>query len=312
MQPLNYKHLHYFWVVTKSGGVAKAGEQLHVTPQSISTQIRQLETSIGKTLWRRAGRKLQLTDTGHLVFEHAERLFSVGEELKAALEGQQGHGPGVLRVGVCGSVVKVVAYRLLAPALHMPERPRLLCREGRFSELLALLAVHELDMVVSDRTMPSAMNVRGFNHLLAEGGVTFLAAPALARKLGSNFPDNLHGAPFLLPGADSAVRPRLMQWLDKHQLRPDVVAEFDDTAVLKAFGQEGAGVFVMPTMVAEETARQFRVRAIGQTDDIQYQVFAVSGERRLVQPAVLAISEASRSLRQRNSRSAVRSVSPPA
>jgi LysR family transcriptional activator of nhaA len=295
MKHLNYRHLHYFWVVTKSGGVAKAGERLHVTPQSISTQMRQLEQAVGEPLWRRAGRKLELTETGHLVMDYADRMFSVGEQLKDALaDRHRGSGGTVFRVGVTGSVVKVVAVRLLEPALQVEPRPRLLCREGRFAELLSLLAVHELDLVLSDRPLPGTMNVRGFNHLLVEGGVSFLAAPALAKPLLGGFPHSLTGAPLLLPGGDSALRPRLDRWFDEVRVRPSVVADFDDTAVMKAFGQAGAGVFPMPSFVAAETELQFKVRTVGRTDDVVHQVFAISGERRLKHPAVLAISEAAR------------------
>ena len=292
MDQLNYKHLHYFWVVAKSGGVARAGEKLHVTPQSISTQIRQLEACIGSPLWRRAGRKLELTDTGNLVLEYADRLFTVGEALKDALRERPSATRSVFRVGVSGSVVKVVAYRLVEPVLRMDPPPRLLCREGRLQDLLALLAVHELDLVVSDRPMHTSMNVRGFNHLLVECGVTFLAAPPLARRMRGRFPHGLDGAPMLLPGGDSALRPQLMAWLDSVGVRPDVVGDFDDTAVLKAFGQAGAGIFAMPSMVAKETAKQFGVMPVGSTDKVLHQVYAVTAERRLSNPAVLAIQAA--------------------
>ncbi|MCA3252107.1 MAG: LysR family transcriptional regulator [Pseudomonadota bacterium] len=307
MDQLNYKHLHYFWVVAKSGGVAKAGERLHVTPQSISTQMRQLESVIGAPLWRRAGRRLELTETGHLVLEHAERMFEVGEALKDALRGQRGGGTGLFRVGVTGSVVKVVAYRMLEPALAMHPAPRMLCREGRFNELLALLAVHELDLVLSDRPLPASMHVRGFNHLLLESGVTFLATSAVAKPRIGAFPHSLDGAPMLLPGGDSAVRAQLVEWFDRLRIQPRVVADFDDTAVMKAFGQGGAGVFPMPTIVAAETAAQYRVVPVGRTDDVRYQLYAVSTERRLTHPAVVAIRDAARE-RER----AQASVSPPA
>jgi LysR family transcriptional regulator, transcriptional activator of nhaA len=294
MQNLNYKHLHYFWVIAKSGGVAKAGEQLHVTPQSLSGQIRLLEANIGQPLWRRAGRKLELTDTGHLVFDYADRLFTVGEELKDALRDRPGAAATTFRVGVTGSVVKVVAYRLVAPALNLQPSPRLVCREGRFAELLALLSVHQLDLVISDRPMPSSMNVRGYNHLLMQGGMSFLAAPTLAKRLRKGFPHSLNDAPMILPGGDAAVRPKLLQWFDSHQLRPHILGDFDDTAVMKAFGQAGAGVFPMPTMVAKEICAQFHVAEVGRTNDVQHQVYAISGERRLTNPAVVAISDTAR------------------
>jgi len=294
MQNLNYKHLHYFWVIAKSGGVAKAGEQLHVTPQSISGQIRLLEAAIGQPLWRRAGRKLELTDTGHLVFDYADRLFTVGEELKDALRDRPGATGNVFRVGVTGSVVKVVAYRLVAPALTLSPPPRLVCREGRFAELLTLLAAHQLDLVISDRPIPSSMNVRGYNHLLMQGGMTFLAAPALARRLRAGFPQSLNDAPMMLPGGDAAVRSPLLRWFDSLQIRPHVIGDFDDTAVMKAFGQAGAGVLPMPTLVAKEVASQFHLAAVGRTDEVLHYIYGISGERRLTNPAVLAISQAAR------------------
>jgi LysR family transcriptional activator of nhaA len=292
LESLNYKHLHYFWVVAKSGGVAKAGEQLHVTPQSISGQIRLLEAAIGGPLWRRAGRKLELTDTGHLVLDFADRLFAMGEQLKDALRDRQGGQSGTFRVGVSGAVVKIVAHKLIAPALDVPDAPRLECREGRFTDLLALLAVHKLDLVLSDRPMHSSMNVRGYNHLLEECGVTFLAVKSLATALRRGFPQSLDQAPMLLPGEDSAVRARLLRWFDGLNLRPRVIGDFDDTAVMKAFGSAGSGVFVMPTSVAEQTAEQFRLAVVGQTDDILYKTFAISGERRIRHPGVAAICAA--------------------
>ena len=294
MQHLNYKHLHYFWTVARCGGVAKAGEKLNVTPQSISTQIQQLASSIGAPLWRRAGRTLELTDTGNLVLEYADRLFTVGEELKDALRERPGAAQSTLRVGVTGSVVKVVAYRMLEPVLRLDPPHRLLCREGRFNELLSLLAIQQLDAVISDRAMPGTLNVRAFNHLLSEGGVTFLGSASLARRSRKKFPDNLHGVPMLLPGGDSAMRPQLMRWFDTLRIKPEVIGEFDDTAVMKAFGQGGAGIFPMPTMVAEETARQFHVVPLGHTTEVVHQVWAVTCERRISSPAVRAISEAAK------------------
>lgn len=293
MENLNYKHLHYFWMIAKCGGVAKAGERLHVTPQSISTQMRQLEAVIGNPLWRRAGRKLELTDTGHMVMDYADRLFTVGEELKDALRsGVSGHGH--FKIGVVDVVAKTMAYRLIAPALALPEQSRLICREGTFVDLLAQLAVHKLDVVISDRPMHTSMNVRGYNHLLQECGVSFLALPKLAKKLKVDFPLSLHRAPFLLPGNDAAVRPRLQAWFDKLNIQPDVVAEFDDRALMKAFGQEGAGVFSVPTVVADEVSQQLGLQIFGSTTDVQEQAYAVTSERRIKHPAAVAISEAAK------------------
>jgi LysR family transcriptional regulator, transcriptional activator of nhaA len=298
MDNLNYKHLHYFWMIAKCGGVAKAGERLHVTPQSISTQIRQLESAIGSALWRRAGRKLELTDTGHLVMDYADRLFTVGEELKDALRSGAGTGFGTgqthFRIGVADVVAKTMAHRLISPALALPHPPRLSCREGRFADLLALLAVHKLDLVISDRAMNTALNVRGYNHLLLECGVSFLALPALAKSLRKGFPHSLHLVPFLMPGEDAAVRPRLLRWFDQQRIEPKVVADFDDTALMKAFGQAGAGVFAIPSFVADGVAQQLGMQIVGTTTEIQEQIYAVTSERRIKHPAVAAISEAAK------------------
>ena len=294
MEYLNYKHLHYFWMIAKCGGVAKAGERLHVTPQSISTQMRQLETAIGGALWRRAGRKLELTDTGHLVMDYADRLFTVGEELKDALRSGATVGHGHFRIGVADVVAKTVAYRLIAPALALPDPPRLSCREGRFADLLAQLAIHKIDLVISDRPMNTSMNVRGYNHLLLECGVSFLALPKVSKKSRANFPASLDGAPFLMPGDDSAVRPRLLAWFDKLRIYPHVVADFDDTALMKAFGQAGAGIFAIPSYVADSVAKQLGLQIIGSTMDIQEQIYAVTSERRIKHPAAAAISEAAK------------------
>ncbi|TAG25260.1 MAG: transcriptional activator NhaR [Burkholderiales bacterium] len=293
MENLNYKHLHYFWMIAKCGGVAKAGERLHVTPQSISTQIRQLEAAVGSRLWRRAGRKLELTDTGHMVMDYADRLFTVGEELKDALRsGVTGHGH--FKIGVTDVVAKTMAYRLIKPALGIPDPPRLDCREGSFVDLLAQLAVYKLDVVISDRPMHTSMSVRGYNHLLLECGVSFLAQPKLANKLRSGFPASLHAAPFLLPGKDAAVRPRLQAWFDKLHIQPQVVAEFDDRALMKAFGQEGAGVFSVPSVVADEVSKQLGLQIFGKTAEVQEQAYAVTSERRIKHPAAIAISEAAK------------------
>ncbi len=290
---LNYKHLHYFWVIVKSGGVAKAGEKLHVTPQALSTQIRQLEAAIGEPLWRRAGRRLELTETGHLVMEYADRLFSVGEELKDALRGRgDGAAQAPLRIGVADVVPKLLAADVVRPALAGGHARRLVCREGRFADLLGQLAVHRLDVVISDRPMSTAMNVRGYNHLLVDCGVSFLATPTLARKLRPNFPRSLDGAPMLMHGDDSALRPRLANWFDRIGVRPNIVAEFDDTALMKAFGEAGLGFFTVANRVAEPISAQLRAPIIGRTDDVTVQVYAVTTERRLRHPGVVAISEA--------------------
>jgi LysR family transcriptional regulator, transcriptional activator of nhaA len=289
MGALNYKHLHYFWVVAKTGGVARAGEQLHLTPQSISGQLSVLEEALGEKLLRRAGRNLELTDVGRLVLSYADEIFTLGEELQAALASGVAGRPLQFRVGVADMVPKTVAYHLLEPAMALPETLRIVCREGRLASLLADLAVHKLDLVISDRAMPATLNVRGFNHLLGECGMTFLASPRLARQYGGDFPRGLDGAPLLLPGEDAAVRLKLMRWFEVQRIRPRIVGEFDDGALLKAFGRAGVGIFAVPSVIEAETAKQFDVVPIGQTDEVTEQFYAISAERRLTHPAVVAI-----------------------
>ncbi len=294
MANLNYKHLHYFWTVAKTGGVGRAAEKLHVTAQSISGQLRLLEEQLGARLLRRAGRGVELTEIGRTVFEYAERAFTAGDELLDALRARPGEHPSVFRVGVSNVLGRSVAFSMLQPALSIPDPPKLLCHEGRLPDLLGELAVHRLDMVLSDRPMDASVSVRAFNHLLIDCGIAVLAAPALAKRLRGRFPQCLHDAPWLLHGEDTAVRPRLLRWFESQGVRPRVVAEFDDTALLKAFAQEGVGLFSAPVLVADDICKTLGVKSIGRTDEVREQAFAISVERRLSHPAVLAISEAAR------------------
>lgn len=294
MSAINYKHLHYFWVVAKCGGIGRASEQLHLTPQTISGQITLLEEVMGTTLFDRVGRRLELNDTGRMVFSYADEIFSLGEELEDALRHRPGDRPLQFTVGVVDSVQKSIAYMLLKPALQLPETLRIVCREGKLSNLLAGLAIQSFDIVIADGPMPSNSNVRGYNHLLGECDVTFFAAPALAKQFKKGFPHSLDGAPFLMPGEDAAVRPRLIKWFDKERIRPRIVGEFDDGALLKEFGEAGTGIFCMPSAVAAQIRKQYGVIEIGRTSAVVEQFYAISVERRLSHPAVLAISSAAR------------------
>jgi LysR family transcriptional activator of nhaA len=294
MSALNYKHLYYFWVVAKSGGVSKAAERLHLTPQSISGQLGVLEEALATQLFRRVGRTLELTDAGRMVLGYAEEIFVLGEALQEALRHQPASRTPQFRVGIADMVAKSVAYQLLEPAMRIEEKPRLQCREGRLDALLGDLAVHKLDIVIADRPMPSKFNVRGFSHLLGECGLSFLATPALAAKLSGAFPHSLDGAPLLLPGEDAVVRPKLMHWLDQLHVRPRITGEFDDSALLNAFGQEGVGVYAVPSTIAESIQQQSGSVLVGKTEEVTEQFYAISTERRLTHPAVVAISAAAR------------------
>ena len=294
MPRLNYKHLRYFWTVAKAGGIARACERLHLTPQTISGQLSAFEDALGHKLFARAGRRLELTEAGRMVLGYADEMFTVGEELEEALRHRGGSLPQLFKVGVADSVSKSVAYRLLEPAVFLPEALRIVCREGKLASLMADLAIHRLDLVIADAPMPASMSVRGYNHLLGECGLTFFATPALARRHRGRFPHCLDGAPLLLPGEEAAVRTGLMQWFESIAVRPKIVGEFDDGALMTAFGKAGTGIFAVPSAIADEVQRQYHVRALGSTDAVSERFYAISVERRLTHPAVVAISSAAR------------------
>ncbi len=292
MAALNYKHLRYFWMVARAGSIARAGEQLQRTPQSISGQLQELEAALGAELFRRVGRKLELTDVGRHALAYADRIFALGDELLDDLREQPARRVLEFKVGIAEGVPKSVAYRMVEPALRMDEAVRIVCREGRLAFLVADLAVHRLDMVIADRPMPTHLNVRGFNHFLGESGLTFFGAPGLLATLPKGFPLLLDKAPFLLPGEDVAIRTRLLQWFDEHDVRPRIVGEFDDSALLNSFGQTGTGLFVAPTATADYLCEQYRVQAVGSIDEVKEQLYAITTERRLTHPAIVAVSKA--------------------
>lgn len=293
---MNYKHLHYFWVAAKAGGVVKAGEQLHITPQTLSGQIKLLEDRLGRRLFRKSGRHLELTDDGRVALRYADEIFTLGQELEEALRAPRGGAAQVpdFRVGIEDAVAKTVAYRLLEPALQLEQPVRLICAEGSFGDLMAQLALHRLDLVIADEPLTNRLSVKAFNHALGTSSMSFYAAPELAARLQAPFPACLNGAPMLVPGASSAIRPQFEAWLTRHQLRPRVVGEFTDGALMKAFGREGGGVFLSPSVVEAETTQQYGVQVIGRSDEMTEHFFAISVERRITHPAVAAITNAAR------------------
>ncbi|MCY7314047.1 MAG: transcriptional activator NhaR [Rubrivivax sp.] len=298
---MNFKHLHYFWVTAKAGGVVRAGEQLHTTPQTLSAQIKLLEERLGRRLFRKSGRKLELTDDGRVALRYADEIFELGGELEAAMReprsGAAGSTSGPMRefrVGVEDSVAKPVAYRLLEPALALDEPVRMICTEGQFPDLMAQLALHRMDLVIADEPLTSRLSVKAFNHKLGSSPLSFFAAPALAAKLKGPFPKCLDGAPMLVPGGTSSVRPQFDAWLAQQGLHPRGVGEFADGALMKAFGRQGGGVFISPSVVESETAEQYGVRVIGRSDAMVEDFYAISIERRITHPAVVAITQAAR------------------
>ena len=294
MSTLNFKHLRYFWMVAKTGSIARAADQLHLTPQSISGQLSTLEAALGVQLLARVGRGLELTEAGRRTFDYADEIFTLGGELLRSLDDPQAQRAGAFRVGVADVVPKSITYRLVEPALRIATPVRLVCREGPLDALLAELAVNRLDMVIADRAMPTAMNVRGHNHFLGESSMSVFATAGLASGLTGGFPDCLDKAPILLPGADVAIRPRLLQWLDEQRIRPRIIGEFDDSALMKAFGQAGSGVFVAPSAIADYICQQYGVLVLGSIDSVRQQLFAITTQRGLGHPAVMAISQAAR------------------
>jgi LysR family transcriptional activator of nhaA len=290
MEWLNYHHLLYFWTVAREGGLGPASSSLRLARPTLSAQIKALEERLGAPLFVRQGRKLVLTETGQAVYRYADEIFSLGRELLAVVRG------GVARrlsVGIVDAVPKMVVRRLLAPLWALPDPVRVLCLEGSPDWLLARLATHELDVVVSDAQLPSDSSVRAYNHLLGECGVTFFGAPRY-RALRAGFPRSLDQAPMLLPAESAALRRALDPWLDANALRPRIVAEFADGALLKACGQEGAGVFPGPTAVEKEIVRQYGVTILGRVAEVRERFWLLSPERRLKHSAVLALSDFAR------------------
>ncbi|MFM9969753.1 MAG: transcriptional activator NhaR [Burkholderiales bacterium] len=292
MANLNFKHLRYFWMVAKCGSIARASAQLHVTPQSISGQLTALESSLGAKLFQRVGRGLELTEAGRRILSYAEEIFTLGDELLEVARDRTATATLPFRIGVADSVPKSVTYRVVEPVLRVKEPVRLICREGRLLSLLGDLAVHRLDMVIADRPMPANINVRAYNHLLGSSDLTVFGAAALAQSLKGKFPALLDGAPFLLPGESTAIRPALEQWFESQHVRPRVIGEFDDGALLKAFGQGGAGLFVAPTTIADYVCRQYRVHRVGRIDSVIEDLYAITTERRIRHPATIAVSQA--------------------
>jgi len=291
---INYKHLHYFLTVAKEGGIARASERLNLTPQTISGQLSLLEERLGVKLFSKVGRRLELTETGRLVLSFADEIFSLGGELEEAIHQLPNGQPQLLRVGVVNVLPKSIAHRILEPALQMSEPVRMICREASLDTLLADLAIHRLDLVLADRKIPTTVSARGFSHKLGECGVSFFATQKWIDTLAGEFPSCLDGAPLLLPSSGTQLRMGINQWLDKHRVHPRMVAEFDDSALMKAFGQEGAGIFIAPSAIEAQVERQYQVTSIGRTEEVMEYFYAISIERRITHPVVSAVMAAAR------------------
>jgi len=295
MRHLNYNHLLYFWTVAREGSIARASETLHLTPQTISGQLKLLEESIGQPLFQRVGRGLVLTDIGRVVNQYADEIFSLGAELTQRMRSKEPGTPVALNVGIVNSIAKLIAYRILEPALKLDEQIQIVCTEGRLENLLGNLAVHKLDLVISDRSIPTGLNVKAYNHALGESTVSMFAQKRLAARYSKNFPQSIDSAPVLLPIPTSPLRRSLEEFFDRENITPRVVAEFEDSALLKAFGEAGAGLFPAPAAITTQVEQMYQVRSLGEIGGISESYFAISPERKLKHPAVVEITESARS-----------------
>ncbi len=296
MEWLNYHHLLYFWMIAREGSIARACKELNLAQPTISGQLRALEDNLGEKLFTRLGRRLVLTETGQLVFQYADEIFGLGRELSDVLKGRPRGRPIRLTVGISDLIPKLIAHRILQPALRLKERVHLACFEDQPDQLLLELSAHRLDLVLSHTPANLAVSVRVFNHRLGSCGVSLFANSVLAAQYRKGFPSCLDGAPFLLPMERSASRRGLEQWFAAEGIRPQIVGEFQDNALLGAFGQAGAGIFAAPSAIEKEVRRIYRVAVVGRLDSVIEEFYAVSAERKIKHPAVAAITEIARKL----------------
>lgn len=296
MEFLNYHHLRYFWVAAKEGGLTRAARKLHVSQPSICTQIQALERALGEKLLRRIPRGLALTEAGQKVFSFAEEIFSLGEDLLRTMKQHPTARPLHVNIGIVDSLPKLLTYEMLKPIFRLPQTVQASCCEGKVPDLLAQLATFRLDVVLSDEPSPASGNPRTFNHLLGECGVSFCAEPKLAARLKRRFPASLHNEPALLPNRNSALRRSLEKWFREQGISPRLVADFDDAALVKVAATDGLGFFALPSLVASEATTRYGVRTIGQAPECIQHFFAISAERRLTHPAVVAITAPSKAM----------------
>jgi LysR family transcriptional activator of nhaA len=294
MQWLNYHHLLYFWTAARLGSVTEAAAELRLAQPTLSGQIRALEDSLGGKLFKRVGRNLALTDFGMMVYGHAERIFSAGGELMNAVSGRTQGLSLRFSVGIADVFPKMLAQRILGPLLDAERDILLVCRENQPDRLLAELALHNLDVVLSDAPVPPTVSVKAYNHVLGECGVTFFATRPLAAKLSKNFPNSLNGAPLLLPTENTTLGRSIEQWLIDRELTPRIVGQFEDSALLKTFAAAGSGLFAAPTVIEDGLVKQYGVSPIGRVEEIRERFYAITTDRRLKHPAVTQIVEHTR------------------
>jgi LysR family transcriptional activator of nhaA len=294
MRHLNYNHLLYFWTVSREGSITNAADALHLTPQTISGQIKLLEAAIGEPLFKRAGRGRALTETGRTIYQYADEIFTKGIELAQRIRGSDTGRPAALNVGIVNSIPKLIAYRILEPALGLQDPIKIICHEASFDQLLGDLAVHRLDLVVSDHAIPAGLSIKAYNHRLGTSSIGLFASKSIARRFTKRFPQSLNGAPMLLPATMNPLRRGLEDWFQSIDVQPNVLAEFEDSALLKVFGEAGIGVFPAPMAIRPEIESMYRARCIGEADPVQEAYFAISPERKLKHPAVVKVTEIAR------------------
>ncbi|MDA1184307.1 MAG: LysR family transcriptional regulator [Acidobacteria bacterium] len=291
---LNYHHFYYFWTAAKEGSIGKASKALHLSQPAVSAQIKSLESSLEEALFHRDKGGLRLTDAGRMAFEYADEIFRLGKEFRENLKGVRSEGPTRLRVGISDALPKLISHRLLAPALEMETPVQLICQENRTEALLADLSIHQLDLVIADTPIGGAARINAFNHFLGSCGVTFFGTRNLARLYREDFPASISGAPLLVPSEGVLLRRSIDRWLSANRYVPRIRAEFHDSALLKVFGRDGAGLFVGPTIIENEICREFHVEVIGRTDQILEAFYAITVERRVRHPVALAITRTAR------------------
>ena len=296
VETVNFKHLHYFWMVAHQGSIARASESLNITPQTISGQLSLLEERFDCKLFERVGRGLELTEMGRLVLQYADDIFALGNELATVLRGMPTVGPIKLIVSSASGLPKTIVYKTIEPALSLPNGLNLTSLEGPIHSILADLVVHDVDLVLSDTPATGTLSINVHNHLLGEAGLTFFATKTLAEQYQQGFPLSLHNAPMLLPTQQHEVRQLVDRWLGGKQVFPEVRGEFDDSALIKSFGKAGLGIFFMPSIIADEVCHNFQVEIIGETNEVKQRFYAISAERKISNPAVNAIIESAQQL----------------
>lgn len=289
MTPLNYNHLYYFYTVASEGSLSRASEKLHLTPQTLSGQISKFEATLGAKLFVRGGKTLLLSENGQAIFQQAEEVFQIGDEIKQVLQQQKPNNWRKFTVGITDVVPKALALRLLRSVFEMPEKTRLICHEGDQESLLADLAIHKLDCILSDQPLPANSPIKAYNHPVAQSGLTFFAHKSKAKKLAKNFPASLNNEPFLMQGRHSSIKNLIMYWFQHNQVTPNIVAEFDDSALLKSFASENHGAFAAPTIIKQEILEQYDVLAIGEIKEAIERYYIISPERKIKHPSTQQI-----------------------